>query len=199
MINKLFPTKLFLLFFAGCSFFLPNGDHSLENKYILELDKWNTFQMEGVAEIYQDELVLRKYFKAQKNPQALRIDLIESGLLGIHPTPFASIYADTSLTMRTPPDYTIKTNNLNFPIDLNYLKMFSKTISINKIYQDSLFSLQFTNEMFLKCIETEGFHLDLEYNQNTLAKIIIFNKNKKLAKLTIDKIQYEYKKIKQLK
>ncbi len=67
-----------------------------------EINKWQSFHMEGMAEISISSFVIRKYFICQKYTHSVQFDLVNSGLLGAEPAPFVSIKVDSLLTIESP-------------------------------------------------------------------------------------------------
>jgi hypothetical protein len=64
-----------------------------------EITKWQSFHMEGIAEVDVSSFAVRKYFICQKYSHSLQLDLVNSGLMGAEPTPLVSIKVDSLLTI----------------------------------------------------------------------------------------------------
>lgn len=67
-----------------------------------EISRWQSFHMEGMAEINVNSFVIRKYFVCQKYSHSLQFDLVNSGLLGAEPAPLVHIQVDSMMTIDSP-------------------------------------------------------------------------------------------------
>jgi hypothetical protein len=67
-----------------------------------EINKWQSFHMEGMAEVNVSSFAIRKYFICQKYTHSLQFDMVDTGLLGAEPAPLVTIKVDSLLTIDSP-------------------------------------------------------------------------------------------------
>ena len=170
MTNKIF-TKiiiflLLVILLGGCSLFVRK-DISRELKLIHHLEKWERFQLEGIAEISIDQFRLRKNVLINKNTESLNIALLDSGIFGLRPTPFLSIDIDTLFSISLPVGITDLAFDMPENDDFLTIGMINElfsTLKNNKtiIVRDGKLMLKQTEFIFNKDMQISHIHVTEE-------------------------------------
>ncbi|MBN1327154.1 MAG: hypothetical protein JW996_04325 [Candidatus Cloacimonetes bacterium] len=205
--------KLLLIFLiisiSACSILLKHDPEA--NRKLLEanLEKWKSFRIDGIIEINHNQYSLRKNFSMRKNPAAVRADIFDTGLLGLRPTPFLSVYMDTliylrdqektGLTILTPEELIADYPYLNILQAIDLLDDHQNEIVKNKKITQENVSFVFNSKMEL--IEIDYLEKDirilLEYHHD-LSKITLKEQNNDLVNIHIDKITFSEIEIRRL-
>ncbi len=90
---------LLALILAGCA---SLGRPSPEARLRSELQRWQNFSAAGVVQASHSGLALRKMFVLAKTPGAVRLDVLDGGVLGINPEPLVSLYLGDYLAVKAP-------------------------------------------------------------------------------------------------
>ena len=101
-LNKFFLLFILLLFVTSCAFLLKPAEKDKEKLLITHLKFWENIRIDGIIEANYKSFVFRKNITIKKNSSAFRIDIYDSGIFGMQPTPFISAYYDSVLTIRIP-------------------------------------------------------------------------------------------------
>ncbi len=101
-LNKFFLLIILLFFVTNCAFLLKPVEEDKEKLLITHLKFWENIRIDGIIEANYKNFVFRKNITIKKNSSAIRIDIYDSGIFGMQPTPFISVYYDSVLTIRTP-------------------------------------------------------------------------------------------------
>jgi hypothetical protein len=124
-----------------------------------ELNKWQSFHMEGIAEIQASAFSIRKYYVVQKYSKSIQLDIVNSGLMGAQPTPLLSVKVDSTLTIESPYQDMIQAmfkrsglNRVNLQKYLDFKSIFRDSypeiISTGKTTLGN-FEFKFTKDMML--------------------------------------------------
>ncbi len=176
-----------------------------------ELQRWKTFQMEGIIEVSYKMFVFRKNFIISKNEDALRADLLDTGIFGLSASSI-SVYADSSLNIKG----YIGKKSLEISVNEESKKLYSW---LNHSEADSLKN-QYDNIMNNNMLEIQGWTLktnsamrlvsviheknkikaELFYNfKDELEKIIFTENGSEICNIRIDKISYNNITVQKLK
>ncbi|MCK4694326.1 MAG: hypothetical protein KAT74_01115 [Candidatus Cloacimonetes bacterium] len=194
-------TIVFLI--SGCAIF-PKLDQSKKEELLVEqLIKWETFRIDGIIEANYKNFSFRKNITIRKNKEALRADIYDAGIMGLHPTPFFSAYLDSILISRIPDQHEFieiskhelikKFPYMNYLINLQTLYNYKdEIIRNNKVTIDSL-EFNFSKYMLIENIKhlNKQYKMEFEYFKEP-SKIIFFSYKKEIANIQIDKISYKY-------
>lgn len=85
----------FLMF--GCSSIKKLSEKDKEDMARANLAYLNNFKSSGVVEISMKEFSIKKEFFLKKNNQSLRLDILDSGIMSLLPSPFASLYIEDKI------------------------------------------------------------------------------------------------------
>ena len=211
---QIFDRRLFIYLFLslllfGCATIQKPDFTQKEKQLLAHLKKWENIQIDGIIELNYHSFSFRKNIVIKKKGNIGRIDIFDSGVLGLKPNPFMSAYFDSTLYVRFAEqtkfvelDKSILKKDLP---DLSFIKIFNELISNkNKIisekeYRKNDFVFYFSDGMKLEKIELspENFYVLFDYSKE-LSKISIFKNSKEIANIQIDKITYKNIKIKSL-
>lgn len=81
-----------VLLFTACSTFMEMSKQEKEALVRENLSYLNNFKSQGVLEISFKGLSLQKEFVLVKNRQSLRLDILDSGIFSLLPSPLATLY-----------------------------------------------------------------------------------------------------------
>ena len=66
------------------------------------LNTWEQFRWQGVVQVKHEALTARKFFTLAKNTEALRLDIIDSGVMGLNSMPILSLYIKDKIALEAP-------------------------------------------------------------------------------------------------
>lgn len=203
----LFSASFLLLF--GCATFQKTDFLQREKLLSAHLKEWKNIRIDGIIELNYRSFSFRKNIVIKKTGNLGRIDIFDSGVFGLKPKPFISVYFDSTLFVRFPEQTKfakIDNSSLKREVpDLSFITIFDELVSNkNKIlkekkYQNNNFIFYFSDKMKLEKIELaqKKFRVLFNYSKE-LSKISIFKNSKEIANIQIDKITYKNIKIKPL-
>ncbi|MDD3050205.1 MAG: hypothetical protein PHR06_03585 [Candidatus Cloacimonetes bacterium] len=188
---------LVILFAVGCSFFKTNASYEGSKKKLrLNLKKWEEFRIDGIVEINVSSFQIRKTIVVRKNSQAIRADVIDSGLFGMRPSPIVSIYFDSLLVVKSP-DYPFLENMADESLGkgTELLKIMdslrekeAEILSTYSTIVDSI-KVEFDQDFDITSINRNRQIITIEYDfKKEPNKITFFNKRKESANIKIDRI-----------
>ncbi|MDX9976673.1 MAG: hypothetical protein RBS16_01430 [Candidatus Cloacimonadales bacterium] len=169
----------------------------------VELKRWQSFKMEGIAEVQLKMFTFRKNFVVTKDTEAMRIDVLDSGIFGLGSSNI-SIYIDSEMNVfgYLGKQY-MEIDDLPHELKHIYLWLNNATIEDLSPYLDEILEtnsvtrdstvFKFTNQIRLKEIHSQKHDLktniDYDYSEN-INNIALSYKNTKFCDLKIDKISY---------
>jgi hypothetical protein len=198
-IKSYFLIGLLLTIFA-CST-VPKSSQLREKQLLKQLSQWKNLRIDGVAELNYKGFSLRKNIVIKKNNAAIRADLFDSGIFGMSPTPFISVYFSDELWAQLPGQK--KAEQLT-TVDAEKLSMISEIIfNIDKLYEQkkeiistkkAVFEnviISFNDNLQIAKIELieKKYHAVFSYNE-VLSDISFWQDDKKAADIQIDKISF---------
>lgn len=206
-LNKFFLLSILLLFVTSCAFLLKPAEKDKEKLLYTHLKFWENIRIDGIIEANYKNFVFRKNITIKKNNSAFRIDIYDSGIFGMQPTPFISAYYDSVLTIRTPDqqiNQMIYENNeeidqILFQLsDLFVLK--DEIISNNSLLLSNVLFIKFSDKMQIKQINDVRypFKLEFEYQNILLQTIQVFKEKEEMVNIQIDKITHPKEEIHRL-
>jgi len=176
------------------------------NKFKEAINKWHRFRWEGIIEFRHGQLNFRKEFILKRNTKEISINIFDSGIFGISPTPFISVILDSTYSINSSNSSVkqeivnnfVNTTNLNhIPTRLNNL-INQIEANENKIISTKSITINGTNvffndqfhicRIFLKKMNLELI-LDYKYNKS-LSNIKLISDKTKLIDIKIDKVSY---------
>jgi hypothetical protein len=86
----LIATLIVFFLLTACASIKPDAQRK---KLRTELQKWESFEGDGIVEISYMGLSLRKMFSISKNKSALRLDIYDGGIMGAGAKPLLSVYS----------------------------------------------------------------------------------------------------------
>ena len=202
-----FSLLFIILLLTSCAFLLKSAEIDKEKLLYEHLQFWENIRIDGIIEANYKSYVFRKNITIKKNSSALRIDIYDSGIFGMQPTPFISAYYDSVLTIRTP-DQQI--NLLNYgnkeEFDLSILfelaDLFTNKDEIIKHqklnYKDAI--IIFSADMKISEIRNNANSSKITFIYLQDLDSIVFQKEeKRIINIQIDKITHPNEEINKLK
>jgi len=207
-LNKFFLLLILFFFVTSCSFLPKPAEYNKEKLLYEHLKFWENIRIDGIIEANYKSFVFRKNITIKKNSSAFRIDIYDSGIFGMQPTPFISAYYDSVLTIRTPDqqiNHIIYENNEEINqilFQLSDLFIFkNEIISNNSLLLSNVLYIKFSDKMQIQQIDDVRsiFNLEFEYQDILLQSIQVFKEKKEMVNIQIDKITHRIEEIKRLK
>ena len=198
----------FFLFLFACST-IPKSHQQKEYFLKKNLQEWEKLRIDGIIEVNYKGFTLRKNIVLKKNTEAIRMDIFDSGILGISPTPYASAYFDTLLFVKMPGKNNVEiigkekindfTEIVDFFFNPNLLLKKKKEI-LNNHQTETENLIIFFNPVFqIKKIEYRENNISaLFIYEDRLTEISLWNNNKKLACIYVDNINFNNQNINKL-
>jgi len=206
-LNKFFLLLIILLFVSSCSFIPKPAEYNKEKLLYEHLKFWENIRIDGIIEANYKSFVFRKNITIKKNSSAFRIDIYDSGIFGMQPTPFISAYYDSVLTIRTPDQQISQLNQGNKEeFDLSILfklsdmfAMKDEIIKHQKLnYKDAI--IIFSDDMKISEIRNNTNLTTISFNFLQDLDTITFHKEEKeIINIQIDKITHPNEEIHRLK
>lgn len=197
--------RIFLLIFImlGCMGSVLIGKTSPTQKLNDNLISWEQFHWQGIIQVQSSAFTMRKYFVISKNKDAIRLDILDSGIMGLNAKPLVSLYLKDSIVLDAPAVKQLEGMDPNWFIPKATLQRFIH-------FSDSLFAMQqeivsslsaksgdtvFTFDKKYRLISAKnpavGFETKIVYNRrNKPDKLIIKYLGKPLAELQITDREY---------
>ncbi len=194
----------------SCCSIIPNLSSNQKEALLKEnLLKWEKFELEGLIELNYKAFSFRKNIIIKKKEGKIRLDIFDSGLMGLSPAPFLSAYLDTSLVLRLPgndelteipaaklrEDLTL----LDYLGNTKQLLRFKKQILAENFLQLDDLNIEFSDQMQITAISHKNadYRLNLVYGEE-LDQMIFYQKGKIMADILIDRITFSDVNIKAL-
>lgn len=186
-LNKFFLLLILLFFVSSCSFLPKPAEYNKEKLLYEHLQFWENIRIDGIIEANYKSFVFRKNIAIKKNNSAFRIDIYDSGIFGMQPTPFISVYYDSVLTIRTPDQQISQLNQGNKEeFDLSILFELSDLLAM----KNEIIKHQKLNYKDVIIIFSDDMKI-IEIRSNTNSTIISFNYLQDLDSITFQKEEKE--------
>jgi hypothetical protein len=78
------------------------------------LEKWQSFRCEGIIQVQSDVFALRKNFVLAKNAEAIRLDVLDGGVMGLGAAPLVSLYLKDTAVLSAPTIEQLQGIDLNW-------------------------------------------------------------------------------------
>jgi hypothetical protein len=197
--NLLILILLFLI--ASCSIISQLSQDQKEKLLTENLGKLSKFKLEGLIEVNYKAFSFRKNIIIKKNGNILRLDIFDSGLMGLAPAPFMSAYLDTSLVLKLPGNEElseISAEKLQKELHLlDYIRNIEQLLQFKAdIISDNHLQLESINIFFSEAMQIreisqaeKDYKIELIYDEE-LSEIFFSHKGKIAAHILIDKILF---------
>jgi hypothetical protein len=168
---------LILILLAGCSTLKEMSYQDKENLVRHNLAYLNNFKGEGVLEVSFKGLSLKKEFLIIKNHNSLRLDVLDSGIFSLIPSPFASLYVKDSAIITNYnkglfPDMVFDKIPLQELLDFSKLPQgIIDEIIKNKAFTIAIIQFEFDDFYRLSKIKVNQESLNLIYRGPDLSRI----------------------------
>ena len=156
----LFSLTIVLLTVVSCASMQPVDKTQLLRT---EWERWQNFEAQGVVQLTNSGLTMRRMFVLSKTPEAVRFDILSGGVLAANPKPLISVYYGDYLAIQCPQFPKIEI--------LAQMPIFPEKLPIYDIDRDSLFTAYADSIIHHQELNLEG--LQLKFNSAMqLEKII---------------------------
>lgn len=194
---------IFFVLLTSCSYLGISFQKNPKRILLTECsEKLREFKCEGVAEVNYKAFSIRKDFVLRKNTEAVRLDIVESGIFGLSPTPMFSLYIDSLITIK--PQIKFLKKNIN---NKETKALSSTFINIHKLILDNSkkiiedgilkindIELIFSDEMLLQQIKSNKEKLTLNFLYDfsgNITELKVHKAEKSVMNIKIDKISYK--------
>ena len=147
----LFSLTIVLLTVVSCASMQPVDKTQLLRT---EWERWQNFEAQGVVQLTNSGLTMRRMFVLSKTPEAMRFDILSGGVLAANPKPLISVYYGDYLAIQCPQFPKIEI--------LAQMPIFPEKLPIYDIYRDSLFTVYADSIINYQELNLEG--LQLKFN-----------------------------------
>jgi len=156
----LFSLTIVLLTVVSCASMQPVDKTQLLRT---EWDRWQNFEAQGVVQLTNSGLTMRRMFVLSKTPEAMRFDILSGGVLAANPKPLISVYYGDYLAIQCPQYPKIEI--------LAQMPIFPEKLPIYDIDRDSLFTVFADSIINHQELNLEG--LQLKFNSTMQLERII--------------------------
>ncbi len=147
----LFSLTIVLLTVVSCASMQPVDKTQLLRT---EGERWQNFEAQGVVQLTNSGLTMRRMFVLSKSPEAMRFDILSGGVLAANPKPLISVYYGDYLAIQCPQFPKIEI--------LAQMPIFPEKLPIYDIDRDSLFTVFADSIINHQELNLEG--LQLKFN-----------------------------------
>ena len=147
----LFIFTIVLLTVVSCASMQPVDKTQLLRT---EWERWQNFEAQGVVQLTNSGLTMRRMFVLSKTPEAMRFDILSGGVLAANPKPLISVYYGDYLAIQCPQFPKIEI--------LAQMPIFPEKLTNYGILQDSLFAVYADSIINHQELNLEG--LQLKFN-----------------------------------
>ncbi len=202
---------ILIIFLWSCAS-VSTGDYSKKEKLLLKhLENWKNFRIDGIIELNYKSFSFRKNISLRKNEQAFRLDIFDAGIMGMHPTPFITVYIDTILVIRLP--FQTENSKLDSLLDMEKIPDFSEILDVQELddnkekliksqkHQKENYTLLFSDKMLIEKIlfNAHDSHINLKYDRNNeVTDLSIYLDGKDIANILVDEVIHEKIEIKRI-
>ncbi len=95
-------TVIILMLILVCISVSLNAKTKAEKRLETNLNQWQKFRWEGILQVQSSAFSMRKNFVLAKTGDALRFDILDSGVMGLSAQPLVSIYLKDTAILNAP-------------------------------------------------------------------------------------------------
>ncbi len=196
---KISAMLIVLAFLSSCSYFRISEDEFVRNLES-QIELFKEFKISGIIEYNHKQFAFRKNISLRKKDKAMRLDIFDSGILGMKPTPFLSVYADSAFVFRSSDEqFTLSEydeENIKLVVTVlrsisTYLIEKKAELVKNRKAKINDISVSVNKHGFLKIISVplQCSEVKMIYSENDkLSELIVDQYNKDVINIKIDKI-----------
>jgi hypothetical protein len=154
----------------------------------------NNFKSEGILEVAIKGFSLKKEFVLKKNSDSIRLDVIDSGIMSLLPSPFATFYAKDKILLTNYnkgffPDLVMDEFPLKEFLDFDKLPQgIIDEIVTNRKFTIAIIQFEFDELYRMQKILVNGNLITFKYQGNTLTRVEL---NSSKADVNIDFDSFE--------
>ncbi len=196
---KLSVVLVLVVIVSSCAYFRISEDEFTSNLES-QIELFTEFKISGVIEYNHKQFSFRKNISLRKKGNALRLDIFDSGIMGMNPTPFLSVYADTAFVFRSSAeDFVLSENDKeNIKLVVTVLRSVSTSLSERKAellrnrhvkIDDIMISTNKYGFLETVSVPLQCSEVKMNYRNNKgLSELIVEQYNKNVINIKIDKI-----------
>lgn len=168
------------------------------------LEQWHQFKWQGIIQVQSSAFSMRKNFVLAKDSTSLRLDVLDSGIIGLQAKPFLILYLKDKIVIDAPTIEQLKGLDLNWfvpPGSIEKLMHFADSLQLKQqeiisnrkiITANTIFS--FDKKYRLSNIKSTDFNIEANiiYNRrNYPTKLLIKLNGEQMAELQINEREYK--------
>ncbi len=199
--RKLLLLILIILISMNLSLFAKKKPAILLKK---NLEQWQQFKWQGIIQVQSSAFSMRKNFVLAKDSTSLRLDVLDSGIIGLQAKPFLILYLKDRIVIDAPEIEQLQGLDLNWfvpPGSIEKLMHFTDSLQLKQQEIISKRELKTANTIFsfdkkyrLSNIKSTDFNIEANiiYNRrNYSTKIQIKYNGTPMAELQINEREYK--------
>ncbi len=194
--KKLLLIIIIIIIVNGCTT-IPKLDEVAKKELLQNhLKSWENLRISGIIEVNDKAFSFRKNILIRKNKEAMRIDIFDTGIMGLKPQPFLTAYYDSTLTVKS----SLEIGDIEIPpiFQIFNFSEYEKEILNKKEIKFSDYKIFFSNDYKIERLEfSEKYHINFEYGKK-LQKLEIFKKNKNIIIIQVDEISHQKVELKKM-
>lgn len=193
---------LALILLAGLSTFLT-AKTSAAKQLQDNLANWEQFRWEGIIQVQMSAFSARKNFILSKNRDEMRLDVLDSGVMGLQAKPIATIYLKDKILLEAPTIKQLQDIDLNWFVPQSAISSFVhftdslqanvQCILMNRKLTTAATTYTFDKKHRLVRISSPEFGMkaDVVYNRrNQPTKLLLDHDGDRIVELQINKQKY---------
>ena len=196
-------TLLILIFLIGIGAALQARKTPAE-LFDANLNQWQSFRFQGIVQVSYTEFAARKYFALAKNKDAIRLDILDNGILGLQAAPLATVYLQDSLYIKAPTIKQLESFNPNWFLDRGTVPMVINIVDSLATHRDEILAKRkvviggivfvFDKKYRISRISSSRFltEITVTYNRHSEPDVVkIKYSGKAAASFSIDQRDYQ--------
>lgn len=88
------------------------------------IQSWEQFRWQGIIQVQSSAFAIRKYFVLARNQEAARLDILDSGIMGLAAKPLVSVYVKDKIVLSAPSIKQLEGIDPNWFIPQNSIDQF---------------------------------------------------------------------------
>jgi hypothetical protein len=182
---------LLLLLLAGCT--ANRAPSDAVGRMRNGLDMFQNFRLEGIVEIHYGNLSFRKDIAIEQGDGALDVSVVDSGILGLLPTPLFHLHADSLITIRSSlplgDNLSINGDWRNLPAKLRTtLLNKADSIAVSHVCVIDRVTFRFTDDLRIANIEYADFGVIVDYRSGEFHHFTVMKTHKPVASIQVDRV-----------
>jgi hypothetical protein len=196
-------TIIIILLLSFCLGLSLEAKNSAAKQLQTNLEQWSQFRWEGIIQVQMSAFSARKNFILSKNRDEMRLDVLDSGVMGLQAKPLATIYLKDKILVEAPTIKQLQDVDLNWFVPqgaVSSLVHFADSLlaNIQTILKDRKLTTANTAYAFdkkhrlIKITSPElGMKAEIIYNRrNQPTKLLLDHDGDRIVELQINEQKY---------